>query len=250
MESRLTVIEPIIADGSAGALCRSGVQQRSAPARPRRRCGSLAELPRAALGTCVDAFARGLAHPQWLHVLPSGDVRVAESNAPPEPAGSAGLYASFGMARGPDGGRLWTVVNERDEPGSDFVPDYLTSLQDGGFYGWRYSHFGASVDSRVRPAEPGLLARTLVPDDALGSHTASLGPARPGLGRCPGRVPRPGWLCRRAPRGRGHRCAGRAAGGRRRRECHLARQPAALTHRVRPSSPRRCTSRRWPRAGR
>ncbi len=282
-------------------------------------------LPRAAQGTRVVAFARGLDHPRWLHVLPNGDVLVAESNAPPKPAGSAGLkdwvagfvmkragagvpsanritllrdtdgdgvadarsvllsglYSPFGMALvgerlfvanadavraypyrsgdtvisapgeklvdlpggpinhhwtknllvSPDGrklyasvgsnsniaergmtveqgraaiweidlsngtrrifasglrnpvgmawsqgdGRLWTVVNERDELGSDLVPDYLTSVQDGGFYGWPYSYFGANLDSRAPPAEPGLLARTLVPDYGLGPHTASLG---------------------------------------------------------------------------
>jgi glucose/arabinose dehydrogenase len=70
---------------------------------------------------------------------------------------------------------LWTVVNERDELGSDLVPDYLTDVQPGGFYGWPYSYFGSHVDSRVTPQRPDLVARALVPRYALGPHTASLG---------------------------------------------------------------------------
>ena len=70
---------------------------------------------------------------------------------------------------------LWTVVNERDELGSDLVPDYLTSLRDGAFYGWPYSYYGNHVDTRVQPARPDLVARATVPDYALGAHTASLG---------------------------------------------------------------------------
>ena len=70
---------------------------------------------------------------------------------------------------------LWTVVNERDELGNDLVPDYLTSVRDGGFYGWPYSYYGQHVDQRVSPQQPGLVAAALVPDYALGAHTASLG---------------------------------------------------------------------------
>ncbi len=72
-------------------------------------------------------------------------------------------------------GLLWTVVNERDELGNDLVPDYLTSVVDGGFYGWPYSYYGAHVDDRARPPRPDLVATARVPDYALGSHTASLG---------------------------------------------------------------------------
>jgi glucose/arabinose dehydrogenase len=72
-------------------------------------------------------------------------------------------------------GALWTVVNERDEIGSDMVPDYLTSVRDGGFYGWPYSYYGNHVDVRVQPPRPDLVAKALVPDYALGPHTASLG---------------------------------------------------------------------------
>ena len=72
-------------------------------------------------------------------------------------------------------GALWTAVNERDELGSDLVPDYMTSVRDGGFYGWPYSYFGQHVDARVKPPRPDLVAKAIVPDYALGPHTASLG---------------------------------------------------------------------------
>ena len=284
------------------------------------------ETPTAPVGSTVTAFARNLDHPRWLHVLPNGDVLVAETNAPPRPddgpggikgwffkkfqkkAGGAvpsanritllrdadadgvaetqsiylsGLNAPFGMAlvgkelyiansdavvkvpylegetrntappvkvadlpggtinhhwtrsliTSPDGSRLyvgsgsnsniaergmenevdraaileidpktgksrvfasglrnpvglawephtkmlWVAVNERDEIGSDLVPDYMTSVKDGGFYGWPYSYFGGNVDTRVKPPRPDLVATAIVPDYALGPHTASLG---------------------------------------------------------------------------
>jgi glucose/arabinose dehydrogenase len=79
------------------------------------------------------------------------------------------------MAWQPDTGELWTVVNERDELGSDLVPDYLTSVKDGGFYGWPYSYWGRHVDERVQPQKPDLVAKAIAPDYALGNHTASLG---------------------------------------------------------------------------
>jgi glucose/arabinose dehydrogenase len=72
-------------------------------------------------------------------------------------------------------GALWTVVNERDEIGGDLVPDYLTSVRDGGFYGWPYSYYGQNVDERVEPQRPELVAKAIKPDYALGPHTASLG---------------------------------------------------------------------------
>jgi glucose/arabinose dehydrogenase len=279
--------------------------------------------PTPAAGLAVTAFATGLAHPRWIHVLPNGDVLVAESNAPPRPeegkgikgrvmgfvmkrAGAAvpsanritllrdangdgvaemrtafleNLFSPFGMAlvgndfyvanadavvrfpytpgatridsagtrvtelpggprnhhwtksliASPDGTKLyatvgsnsnvaehgmqeeegraaiweidvqsgakrlfatglrnpngmgwagntlWTVVNERDELGSDLVPDYLTSVRDGGFYGWPWSYFGQHVDERVRPPRPDLVAKAIKPDYALGTHVAPLG---------------------------------------------------------------------------
>ncbi|MGY6272518.1 PQQ-dependent sugar dehydrogenase [Achromobacter denitrificans] len=88
---------------------------------------------------------------------------------------ATGLRNPVGMAWAPDGKTLWTAVNERDELGSDLVPDYMTSVRDGGFYGWPYSYFGQHVDTRAAPPRPELVARAIVPDYALGPHTASLG---------------------------------------------------------------------------
>ena len=88
---------------------------------------------------------------------------------------ATGLRNPNGLAWEPETGVLWTVVNERDELGSDLVPDYLTSVRDGGFYGWPYSYYGLHVDERVRPPRPEKVATALVPDYALGAHTASLG---------------------------------------------------------------------------
>ena len=87
---------------------------------------------------------------------------------------ATGLRNPNGMAWSPDG-RLWTVVNERDELGSDLVPDYLTAVKEGGFYGWPYSYWGQHVDSRVSPQRPDLVAKAIVPDYALGNHVAALG---------------------------------------------------------------------------
>ncbi|MDQ6640373.1 MAG: PQQ-dependent sugar dehydrogenase, partial [Pseudomonadota bacterium] len=87
---------------------------------------------------------------------------------------ASGLRNPNGMAWGSDG-TLWTVANERDELGSDLVPDYLTSVRDGVFYGWPYSYYGQHVDDRVQPQRPELVAKAVPPDYALGPHTASLG---------------------------------------------------------------------------
>jgi glucose/arabinose dehydrogenase len=88
---------------------------------------------------------------------------------------ASGLRNPNGLAWGGQGTTLWAVVNERDELGSDLVPDYLTSVRDGAFYGWPYSYYGQHVDERVAPARPDLVARAIAPDYALGPHTASLG---------------------------------------------------------------------------
>ena len=88
---------------------------------------------------------------------------------------ATGLRNPNGLAWHPETGALWTVVNERDEIGSDLVPDYLTSVQEGGFYGWPYSWYGRHVDERVKPPRPDLVARAIVPDYALGAHVAALG---------------------------------------------------------------------------
>jgi glucose/arabinose dehydrogenase len=88
---------------------------------------------------------------------------------------ATGLRNPNGMGWEPGSKVLWTVVNERDELGDNLVPDYLTSVRDGAFYGWPYSYFGAHVDARVSPKNPEMVARAVAPDYALGSHTASLG---------------------------------------------------------------------------
>ena len=88
---------------------------------------------------------------------------------------ASGLRNPNGLGWAPETGALWTVVNERDELGSDLVPDYLTAVKDGGFYGWPYSYYGAHVDQRVQPPRPDLVAQALVPDYALGTHVAPLG---------------------------------------------------------------------------
>jgi len=88
---------------------------------------------------------------------------------------ASGLRNPNGPAWEPQSGALWTVVNERDELGSDLVPDFMTSVRDGGFYGWPYSYFGQHVDERVKPQRPELVANAIAPDFALGPHTASLG---------------------------------------------------------------------------
>jgi glucose/arabinose dehydrogenase len=88
---------------------------------------------------------------------------------------ASGLRNPVGMAWEPDTGALWVAVNERDELGNDLVPDYMTAVRDGGFYGWPYSYYGQHLDNRVKAARPDLVAKALAPDFALGAHTASLG---------------------------------------------------------------------------
>lgn len=88
---------------------------------------------------------------------------------------ASGLRNPNGLAWQPHSGALWTTVNERDELGNDLVPDYMTAVKDGAFYGWPYSYFGQHVDARVSPPRPDLVAAAIAPDYALGSHTASLG---------------------------------------------------------------------------
>jgi glucose/arabinose dehydrogenase len=88
---------------------------------------------------------------------------------------ATGLRNPVGMAWQPESGELWVAVNERDLLGSDLVPDYMTSVADGGFFGWPFSYFGQNVDERVKPQHPAKVARAIKPDYALGPHTASLG---------------------------------------------------------------------------
>ena len=88
---------------------------------------------------------------------------------------ASGLRNPVGMAWNPEDGRLWVSVNERDEIGDDLVPDYMTSVTPGGFYGWPWSYYGQTVDARVQPPRPDMVAKAIKPDYALGSHTASQG---------------------------------------------------------------------------
>jgi glucose/arabinose dehydrogenase len=101
----------------------------------------------------------------WLVDPRTGDHRIYAS----------GLRNPIGLAFEPDTGALWTTVNERDEIGSDLVPDYMTSVRDGGFYGWPYSYYRSHVDARVEPPRPDLVAKAILPDYALGPHTACMG---------------------------------------------------------------------------
>jgi glucose/arabinose dehydrogenase len=88
---------------------------------------------------------------------------------------ASGLRNPNGLAWEPTTGALWTAVNERDEIGSDLVPDYITSVKDGAFYGWPFSYYGGHVDQRVQPPRPDMVAQAIAPDYATGAHTASLG---------------------------------------------------------------------------
>jgi glucose/arabinose dehydrogenase len=88
---------------------------------------------------------------------------------------ASGLRNPNGLTFEPESGALWAVVNERDELGPDLVPDYMTSVKDGGFYGWPYSYYGQHIDPRVQPQRPDLVAKAIVPDYALSSHVAPLG---------------------------------------------------------------------------
>lgn len=101
----------------------------------------------------------------WQIETATGDARVFAD----------GLRNPVGLAWEPETGLLWTAVNERDEIGSDLVPDYMTTVEDGDFYGWPYSYYGQVLDARVEPQRPELVKGALVPDYALGAHTASLG---------------------------------------------------------------------------
>ena len=88
---------------------------------------------------------------------------------------ASGLRNPTGLGWEPATGALWAIVNERDEIGADLVPDYLTSVREGGFYGWPYSYYGQHVDTRVMPQRPDLVRKAITPDYALGSHVAALG---------------------------------------------------------------------------
>jgi glucose/arabinose dehydrogenase len=107
----------------------------------------------------------------------AGRAEIREFVLPAGPSRSyaTGLRNANGMDFEPVTGALWTAVNERDELGPDLVPDYMTSVRDGAFYGWPYSYYGQNVDVRVKPQRPDLVAKAIPPDYGLGPHTASLG---------------------------------------------------------------------------
>jgi len=88
---------------------------------------------------------------------------------------ASGIRNPTGLQFEPTSGKLWAIANERDEIGADLVPDYLTSVQEKGFYGWPYSYYGQHVDRRVQPQRPDLVAKAIKPDYALGAHVAALG---------------------------------------------------------------------------
>ncbi|KTT26835.1 sorbosone dehydrogenase [Pseudomonas oryzihabitans] len=90
---------------------------------------------------------------------------------------ATGVRNPTALAMQPDSGQLWAVANERDEIGPDLVPDYLTSIREGGFYGWPYSYWGQNVDTRAQPQDPAKVAAAIKPDYSLGSHVAALGVA-------------------------------------------------------------------------
>lgn len=98
---------------------------------------------------------------------------------------ATGLRNPNGMAWAPGSSVLWTVANERDELGNDLVPDYLTSVKEGAFYGWPYSYYGQHVDERVKPKRPDLVQKAMPPDYALGAHVAALGLAEAGKTNLP-----------------------------------------------------------------
>jgi glucose/arabinose dehydrogenase len=122
------------------------------------------------IGSNSNAGENGLANEEGRAAILEVDPATGETSL-----FASGLRNPNGLAFEPVSGALWTVVNERDMLGSDLVPDYLTSVKDGGFYGWPYSYFGPHLDPRVTPQRPDLVAKAIVPDYALGPHTASLG---------------------------------------------------------------------------
>jgi glucose/arabinose dehydrogenase len=113
---------------------------------------------------------------------------------------ASGLRNPNGLSWEPQSGALWTAVNERDEIGSDLVPDYITSVKDGAFYGWPFSYYGQHVDVRVEPQNPDMVAKAIAPDYAVGPHTAGTdvrrrqpvaGAIHPGRLRWPARLMEP-----------------------------------------------------------
>ena len=154
-------------------------RSRSPTCRARRATttGPRAWSPAATDRSCTSASAPTATSARTAWTPRSTAPRCSRSIRPPAHGAciASGLRNPVGMAWHPQSGALWTVVNERDELGSDLVPDYLTSVREGAFYGWPYSYFGPHVDTRVQPPRPDLVATAIKPDYALGAHVAPLG---------------------------------------------------------------------------
>jgi glucose/arabinose dehydrogenase len=124
----------------------------------------------ASVGSNSNIMENGLLHEQYRAAIWEIDRATGKHRV-----FASGLRNPVGLAWEPESRALWVAVNERDEFGSDLVPDYITSVRDGGFYGWPFSYYGRHVDYRPEPQRPSLIDRAIVPDYALGPHTASLG---------------------------------------------------------------------------
>jgi glucose/arabinose dehydrogenase len=124
----------------------------------------------ATVGSNSNVAENGMEHEQLRAAILQIELKTGKSRI-----FASGLRNPNGLGWEPTTGALWTTVNERDELGHNLVPDYMTAVKDGGFYGWPYSYFGQHTDIRVKPARPDLVATAISPDYALGSHTASLG---------------------------------------------------------------------------
>jgi glucose/arabinose dehydrogenase len=124
----------------------------------------------ATVGSNSNAAENGMAVEEGRAAIYEIDVATGEKKL-----FATGLRNANGMAWEPQSGELWTVANERDELGNDLVPDYLTSVKQGAFYGWPYSYYGQHVDKRVEPPRPDLVSTAVPPDYALGAHVAALG---------------------------------------------------------------------------
>jgi glucose/arabinose dehydrogenase len=124
----------------------------------------------ATVGSNSNVAENGMAEEEGRAAIWEVDTRTGEKRL-----FATGIRNPNGLAWEPVTGALWTVANERDELGNDLVPDYLTSVRDGAFYGWPYSYYGSHVDTRVDPPRPDLVAKAIAPDYALGAHVAALG---------------------------------------------------------------------------
>jgi glucose/arabinose dehydrogenase len=124
----------------------------------------------ATVGSNSNAAENGIAAEEGRAAIWEVDTRTGEKHV-----FATGIRNANGLAWEPVTGALWTVANERDELGNDLVPDYLTSVREGAFYGWPYSYYGTHVDARVEPPRPDLVATAVEPDYALGAHVAALG---------------------------------------------------------------------------